>query len=140
MSSTRQVALPICHFKHGTEMKMLKETGWRWPQYSIAYAFSFLACWASLAIVLSIGGRYVSVLSWNLFGLEELCRYIVTRSSSKELVRTATGPASLVAAAIAAPIFTVAASLIRSPRLRAAGIVIAIVLGIGTLVWIPNPW
>jgi hypothetical protein len=99
-----------------------------------------LVCWASLAITLSIGGRYVSVLSWNLFGLEELCRYIVERSCSRELARAATGPASLVAAAIAAPIFTAAAALIRSPRLRAAGIVIAILLGIGTLVWIPNPW
>jgi hypothetical protein len=89
---------------------------------------------------LNWGGRYISVLSWNLFGLEELCRYIVERSSSRELARTATGPASLVAAAIAAPIFTAAAALIRSPRLRAAGVVIAILLGIGTLVWIPNPW
>jgi hypothetical protein len=119
---------------------MLRESRWHWPQYSVVYAFSLLVCWASLAIALALGGRYISVLSWNLFGLEELCRYIVARSSARELARTATGPASLVAAAIAAPVFTVATALIRSPRLRAAGIVIAIVLGIGTLVWIPNPW
>ena len=128
----------VCHFRRGIEV--LGESRWHWPQYTIVYVSSLFVCWVSLAIILVLGGRYVSVLSWNLFGLEELCRYTVARISARELARTTTGPASLVAAALVAPVFTVTTALIHSPKLRAAGIVIAIILAIGTLVWIPNPW
>jgi hypothetical protein len=119
---------------------MLRESRRQWLEYLVICTLSLFVCWASLAIAFSVGGRYLSVLSWNLFGFEELCRYIVGRVSGREVSRTIMGPASFVAAGIAAPFFTVAMVLIRSPKLRPAGIVIAIVLGIATLVWFPNPW
>jgi len=119
---------------------MLRESRWGWLQYLVIYILSLFLCWASLAIALSVGGKYLSVLSWNLFGFEEICRYIVGHVSGRELARTIMGPASFAAAGLAAPFFTVATVLIRSPKLRPAGIVIAIVLGIATLVWFPNPW
>jgi hypothetical protein len=118
----------------------LQENRWHWHQYAAVYAASLLLCWASLALALHLGGNYLSVLSWNLFGVEELCRYLVAQISARELARSATGPASLAAAAITAPVFALTAALIRSPKLRISGIVIAVVLGIGTLVWFPNPW
>jgi len=114
---------------------MWRETRWSWPQYGIIYALSFLVCWGSLATVIANAAKYVSVLSWNLFGLEELFRYHLGGAD-----RAATSAASLIAAAAAAVIFTVTASLIRSPRLRIIGIVAAVLLLIATVLWIPNPW
>jgi hypothetical protein len=138
--STRLAELPAYRSRHGIEVKMLRENRWQRLRYLLIYAISLFVCWASLAVALSVGGKYLSVLSWNLFGLEELCRYVVAHVSGQELARTIMGPASFVAAGLAAPFFTVATALIRSPKLRAAGIVIGIVLGVATLVWFPNPW
>jgi hypothetical protein len=80
-------------------------------------------------------GRYVSVLSWNLFGLEELSRH-----QFGELDRGVVTQATVLPPALAGILFVVAALLIRSPRLRSAGILIAILLGLSTVIWFTNPW
>jgi hypothetical protein len=86
-------------------------------------------------MMLKSGGKYVSILSWNLFGLEELYRYR-TGAISRDLVAAM----SLVPAAVVAPIFPVTAWLVRSPRLKTFGVVVAVVLALCTVLWIPNPW
>jgi hypothetical protein len=106
-----------------------------WSFFWIAYVFSFLVCWASLAAIMAAKGNYVSVLSWNVFGLEELYRY-----RFGGLTRTATGPASIVASAFTAIIIASALLLVRSEKWRIAGIIIVMLLGLATIGWLPNPW
>ena len=106
-----------------------------WRQVSMAFTLSFFVCWISLLAALRTGGRYVSVLSWNLFGLEELCRYWFGGLS-----RTATSPAAILPVALSSVVFTFDDLLIRSPKWRAVGLVVGVLLLVATVVWIPNPW
>lgn len=77
----------------------------------------------------------MSLLSWNLFGLEELYRYH-SGAAGRQLVATAT----ILPAAAVAFAFPVTAWLIRSPKLRLVGIVVGVALLVATLLWVPNPW
>lgn len=115
-------------------MNPADERHWGWINYLVVYAVSFLICWGSLAALIRNEAKYVSVLSWNLFGLAEMYRHY---SGGTDKI---TSPASLIPATAVAVIFTVTTWLVRSPKLRMAGIVIAIALAIATLVWFPNPW
>ncbi len=103
-------------------------------QYVGVYLASFLVCWGSLALVISIGGKYLSVLSWNLFGLEELYRYY------SRAERALVAPATIIPAAAVAIGFSETVWMIRSPKLRLAGIIVGVMLLLATLVWFPNPW
>lgn len=107
---------------------------WGWFQYAVVYVIFFLVCWGSLAALIANGAKYVSILSWNLFGLEELYRH------HSGATRAIVGFASFMPAAAAALIFAATAWLIRSPKLRVVGIVVAVFLAIATLLWLPNPW
>ena len=106
-----------------------------WVHYLTIYILGLFVYWASLATLLATQIRYVSVLSWNLFGLEE-----VLRRQFGEAVRGVLAPATVLAAALVAILFVVAALIIHSPRTRRAGIVIAVLLGLSTVVWFTNPW
>jgi len=112
---------------------MIDRQGWR--QGSIAFFLSFLVGWLSLEAVLRTSGRYVSVLSWNLFGLEEVCRHWFGGAS-----RTAISPAAILPVILSSGVFTLDVLLIRSARWRALGIIIGVLLVLATVAWIPNPW
>jgi hypothetical protein len=103
--------------------------------FLIVYLFSLLVCWGSLALNLAIGGKYVSILSWNLFTLEELYRYQFGGPT-----RTITGLASIVSSAFVAIAYAWALWVIRWEKGRLTCIIIAIVLGLATIMWFPNPW
>ena len=53
-------------------MNIWRADSWRRTHYSIIYVFSFGVCWGSLALLIANGAKYVSMLSWNLFGLERV--------------------------------------------------------------------
>jgi hypothetical protein len=106
-----------------------------WLTCSIAFTLSFVVSWASLIMVLRSGGRYVSVLSWNLFDLEELCRHWFGG-----VTRTVTSPAAILPVALLSGVFTLDVLLISSPKWRVAGVVVGVLLLLATVIWIPNPW
>ena len=108
---------------------------WQWLHFFGIYASSFLVCWGSLVLLISNGAKYVSILSWNLFGLEELYRH-----HSGAAGRALMAPETMIPAAVVAFVFPLTVWLIRSPKLRRVGIVVGVALLIATLLWVPNPW
>ena len=104
--------------------------------YWLAYVVGVCVSWVSLAVFLHERGEYVSVLSWNLFGLEELYRYHVNVSATRSLP-SAAGIAPVV---IVAGLFPAVLWLIRQARLRFVGIAMGAALLLAILVWMPNPW
>lgn len=106
-----------------------------WPHFVVVFLSSVLICCTSLGVSFVNGGRYISVLSWNLFFLQELFRYCFHGTA-----RSLTAPASLSAVGIVAVLFTFAAWLVRAPESRRVRFVVAIVLGFVVVVWFPFPW
>lgn len=114
--------------------RAIRPRQWRLQYFGI-YVASFLVCWSSLALLIWSGAKYVSVLSWNLFGLEELCRHY-SGGTGRGLI----GATTIIPVAVLAIVFPVTIWLIRSRKMRVVGIVIGVALLIATLLWMPNPW
>src|SRR5262249_30289933 len=102
--------------------------------YLTIYLGAFAICWGSLAVLLKTGGRFVSVLSWSLFSLEEIYRYYLGGA------RAAAAPATLVAAALIAVGVTAVAALARRAMRRVPSWIFLLVIVLAALIWFPNPW
>lgn len=77
----------------------------------------------------------MSVLAWIVFGIEEWGRHHFG-SSTREL----TDASTVIAAATAALIFPFVAWCCMSSKSRLVRIVVGLVLLVGILLWVPNPW
>jgi len=102
---------------------------------SIVFLFAALVSWASLVILLRTGGRYVSCLSWNIFGLERLLSHWLGDGTSNIFSLAATLP--ILASST---VFTLDFFLIRSAKWRVVGIVLGVLLALASVVWMPNPF